>query len=53
MASILWEHQRLDLSVEALVCEQPWRSLFTEDEIDEAKMRLKRLGYEARRDGPR
>jgi len=39
--SILWQHQRLDLSVEALVCEEPWRSLFTEDEIAEAKKRLR------------
>ncbi len=44
--SILWQHQRLDLSVEALVCEKPWRSLFTESEIAEAKKRLKDLGYE-------
>ena len=45
--SILWEHGRLDLSVEALVCEQPWRSLFSENEIKEAQDRLRRLGYEA------
>lgn len=43
--SILWERQRLDLSVEALVCKQPWRSLFTQDEIAEAEKRLKDLGY--------
>lgn len=43
--AILWQHQRLDLSVEALVCEEPWRSLFAEDEIAEAKKRLKDLGY--------
>ena len=45
--TILWEHQRLDLSVEALVCEEPWRSLFTEDEIAEAEKRLRDLGYKA------
>ena len=43
--SILWEHQRLDLSVEALVCQEPWRSLFTQDEIAEAEKRLNQLGY--------
>ena len=43
--SILWEKQRLDLSVEALVREEPWRSLFTQDEIAEADKRLKALGY--------
>ncbi len=45
--SILWEHQRLDLSVEALVCQEPWRSLFTENEIAEAEKRLSDLGYKA------
>ncbi len=44
--SILWEKQRLDLSVEALVREEPWRSLFSRDEIAEADKRLKALGYE-------
>jgi hypothetical protein len=44
--TILWEHGRLDLSVEALVCEEPWRSLFTPGEIAEAKKRLKDLGYD-------
>ncbi len=43
--SILWEHNRLDLSVEALICREPWSSLFTEDEIAVAKERLKELGY--------
>ena len=33
---ILWEHQRLDLSVEALVCEEPWSALFTKEEIVKA-----------------
>ncbi len=44
--SILWEHGRLDLSVEALVCEEPWRVLFTREEIAEAKKRLNELGYD-------
>lgn len=43
--SILWEHGRLDLSVEALVCEPSWRELFTRDEIAEAARRLRRLDY--------
>ena len=43
--SILWEHQRLDLSVEALVREELWRSLFTPEEIAEAEKRLRDLGY--------
>ncbi len=43
--TILWEHQRLDLSVEALVCDHPWRPLFTRDEMASAEKRLKDLGY--------
>ena len=43
--SILWEHNRLDLSVEALVCREPWCTLFTEDEIAVAEKRLKELGH--------
>lgn len=43
--SILWEHDRLDLSVEALISREPWSSLFTEDEIAVAKKRLSELGY--------
>lgn len=43
----LWEHGRLDLSMEALVCQEPWRALFTDDEIDMARQRLEHLGYTA------
>ena len=29
----LWEEDRLDLSVEALVLREPWRELFTQEEL--------------------
>ena len=41
----LWEHRRLDLSMEAHVCAHPWRSLFTSDEVEIARKRLAALGY--------
>lgn len=41
----LWELDRLDLSLEALVCQDPWNTLFTEDELRIAKKRLKDFGY--------
>lgn len=41
----LWECKRLDLSMEALVLEEPWRSLFTEEELGIARKRLQDLGY--------
>ena len=41
----LWELKRLDLSMEALVVQEPWRSLFTGEELAAAKKRLKDLGY--------
>jgi len=45
--TILWEHGRLDLSVEALICRTPWSTLFTADELAIARKRLQELGYEA------
>lgn len=43
----LWEENRLDLSVEAVVVDNPkWHSLFTEDEIARARARLLKYGYE-------
>ena len=42
----LRQEGRLDLSVEALVLREPWRSLFTERELDEAKRRLRRFHYD-------
>jgi hypothetical protein len=41
----LWEHGRLDLSMEALVLQKEWAELFTSDELKLAKRRLARLGY--------
>ena len=46
----LWEEQRLDLSVEALVLHEPWRCLFTDEELTKARRRLEELGYSP--DGP-
>lgn len=37
---------RLDLSMEALVLQERWASLFNEDELQLAKNRLRSLGYE-------
>ena len=42
----LWRLKRLDLSVEAHVIEEPWSTLFTEAEIQEAHHRLKEYGYQ-------
>jgi hypothetical protein len=41
----LWELGRLDISMEALVCEEPWRSLFTADEVAVAEKRLRDLDF--------
>ena len=41
----LWELNRLDLSVEAVVLKTGYRDLFTETERDIAKKRLTNLGY--------
>ena len=41
----LWEHGRLDLSMEALVLQDPWHSLFSAEELKLAKRRLQSLGY--------
>lgn len=43
----LWEKQRLDLSVEALVLQAPWSSLFSDEELATARKRLRDLGYSA------
>ncbi len=42
----LWEEGRLDISMEAAVLEEPWRDLFTEEEIATARKRLEELGFE-------
>jgi len=41
----LWERGRLDLTVEAVVLRDPWKTLFTEHELDVARKRLEDLGY--------
>jgi hypothetical protein len=41
----LWECGCLDLTVEALVLQDRFRSLFTKEELDEAHRRLEELGY--------
>ena len=42
----LWDERRLDLSVEALVLREPWRGLFTLDELREAYRRLDGSDYD-------
>ena len=44
----LWEEQRLDLSVEALALREPWRVLFTHEELAEAQRRLDGARYDFR-----
>jgi len=39
------DHDRLDLSVEAVAIESPWDKLFTKVELDTAKARLEEFGY--------
>jgi hypothetical protein len=41
----LWERGRLDLTVEALILEPKWRSLFTNDERRIAVNRLRDYGF--------
>lgn len=43
----LWELGRLDLSVEALVLQEPWNTLFSDDERQKARDRLDAHGYYA------
>jgi len=43
--TVLWEKKRLDISVEALVLESQWSTLFTKGELDVAEKRLNELGY--------
>ena len=45
----LWKRHRLDLTVEALVVDDlRWHLLFTPDEIERAKSRLREYGYGGR-----
>ena len=41
----LWELHALENSMEALLIQERFRCLFTEEEIEEAHRRLKELGY--------
>jgi hypothetical protein len=41
----LYERGRLDLTVEALVIQPKFTSLFTDEELDIARQRLDQLGY--------
>ena len=41
----LWEAKRLDLTVEAVVLQDKWVSLFTLEELSTARQRLEDLGY--------
>lgn len=41
----LWELELLDNSMEALVIQEQWRELFSEEELQEARRRLREYGY--------
>jgi len=43
---VLWENNRLDLSVEALVLRHEYQELFTAEEREICRNRLKEFGYE-------
>lgn len=44
----LYERQRLDLTVEALVVSEPeWQTLFLPQEVDRARRRLRQYGWPA------
>ncbi|SFC47907.1 hypothetical protein [Clostridium uliginosum] len=42
----LWECHRLDLSVEALVLNDKYKELFTEEDMNVCRDKLKEYGYE-------
>lgn len=41
----MWERQRLDLTVEAIILKPEWKELFSDDERKIAKTRLEQYGY--------
>ena len=41
----LWEEKRLDISMEATVVEEPWCALFSTEELQVARNKLRDLGY--------
>jgi hypothetical protein len=45
----LWERHRLDLTVEALILQDKWHSLFSDQEREIARKRLKDYGYELKK----
>ena len=42
----LWERQRLDLTVEAVILAEGWQPLFSEEELEIARNRLAEYGYD-------
>ena len=45
----LWKNKRLDLTMEAMICENPkWHKLFSREELKIAKKRLEDLGYKCK-----
>jgi hypothetical protein len=42
----LWERHRLDLTVEAVILQQKWHPLFSDQEREIARERLEDYGYE-------
>ena len=42
----LWEHDRLDLSVEAIIVQPRYQELFSDEIIKICKRKLKQFGYE-------
>lgn len=44
---VLWEHKRLNLSVEVHVLKDEYQELFTEEEREMCRKRLKEFGYYA------
>jgi len=48
----LYERGRLDLTVEAMVVESPrWHTLFTNEELEKARLRLAQYGYKPKSPG--
>jgi hypothetical protein len=42
----LWERQRLDLAVEAVVLRPEFQALFSDEEVETARRRLEQFGYQ-------
>ena len=49
--TVLWEKGRLDLSVEALVLREPWRQLFTKEQLAMAEQKLLDAEYDPSKEG--